>query len=82
MLLNQDDNELSTFMLIERTGSIYMLKEIEAYTVYAKERRKSTGNIDNAFPFTRFSGGTFNLLLIQNRKAFSMREGENNVGFF
>mgnify|MGYP000744921479 CR=1 FL=1 len=59
MLLNQDNNELSTFMLIEEPEAhIHAQSTIEAYTVYAKERRKSTSNNDNAFSFIGISGRT------------------------
>ena len=77
MLLNQDDNELSTFMLIEEPEAhIHAQRQLKLIQSMQKKGENQQVIMTTHSPLLASVVELNNLLLIQNRKAFSMREGE------
>lgn len=77
MLLNQDDNELSTFMLIEEPEAhIHAQRQLKLIQSMQKKGENQQVILTTHSPLLASVVELNNLLLIQNRKAFSMREGE------
>ena len=77
MLLNQDNNELSTFMLIEEPEAhIHAQRQLKLIQSMQKKEENQQVIMTTHSPLLASVVELNNLLLIQNRKAFSMREGE------
>lgn len=77
MLLNQDNNELSTFMLIEEPEAhIHAQRQLKLIQSMQKKGENQQVIMTTHSPLLASVVELNNLLLIQNRKAFSMREGE------
>ena len=77
MLLNQDDNELSTFILIEEPEAhIHAQRQLKLIQSMQKKGENQQVILTTHSPLLASVVELNNLLLIQNRKAFSMREGE------
>ena len=77
MLLNQDDNELSTFILIEEPEAhIHAQRQLKLMQSMQKKGENQQVILTTHSPLLASVVELNNLLLIQNRKAFSMREGE------
>ena len=77
MLLNQDNNELSTFMLIEEPEAhIHAQRQLKLIQSMQKKGENQQVILTTHSPLLASVVELNNLLLIQNRKAFSMREGE------
>ena len=77
MLLNQDNNELSTFMLIEEPEAhIHAQRQLKLIQSMQKKGENQQVIMTTHSPLLASVVELNNLLLIQNRKAFSMREGK------
>ena len=77
MLLNQDDNELSTFMLIEEPEAhIHAQRQLKLIQSMQNKGKNQQIILTTHSPLLASVVELNNLLLIQNRKAFSMRAGE------
>lgn len=77
MLLNQDATELSTFMLIEEPEAhIHAQRQLKLIQSMQKKGENQQVILTTHSPLLASVVELNNLLLIQNRKAFSMREGE------
>lgn len=77
MLLNQNDNELSTFMLVEEPEAhIHAQRQLKLIQSMQKKGKNKQIILTTHSPLLASVVELNNLLLIQNRKAFSMREGE------
>ena len=77
MLLNQDDKELSTFMLIEEPEAhIHAQRQLKLIQSMQNKGKNQQIILTTHSPLLASVVELNNLLLIQNRKAFSMRAGE------
>lgn len=77
MLLNQDNKELSTFMLIEEPEAhIHAQRQLKLIQSMQKKGENQQVIMTTHSPLLASVVELNNLLLIQNRKAFSMREGK------
>jgi putative ATP-dependent endonuclease of OLD family len=77
MLLNQDDNECSTFMLIEEPEAhIHAQRQLKLIQSMQKKGKNRQIILTTHSPLLASVVELNNLILIQNRNAFSMREGE------
>lgn len=77
MLLNQDDHECSTFMLIEEPEAhIHAQRQLKLIQSMQRKGKNQQIILTTHSPLLASVVELNNLLLIQNRKAFSMRAGE------